>query len=91
MAESTSEQPLMTVADVAEHLQLNQQTIRNWIDAGTLPAVRIGRRVRIRRSDLDRLLDVGYQGNGSTGERFGGSSAEDFWGGEPVGDADLNP
>jgi excisionase family DNA binding protein len=91
MAESISEQPLMTVADVAEHLQLNQQTIRNWIDAGTLPAVRIGRRVRIRRVDLDRLLDAGYQGNGSNGEGSGGSSAEDFWGGEPVGDAELHP
>jgi excisionase family DNA binding protein len=87
MAESTSEQPLMTVADVAEHLQLNQQTIRNWIDAGTLPAVRVGRRVRIRRSDLDQLLDAGYRGNSDpTGE---GSIAENFWGGEPVGDAEF--
>jgi len=78
----------MTVADVAEHLQLNQQTIRNWIDAGTLPAFRVGRRVRIRRSDLDQLLHNGYQGNGDpTGEP---SIAEDFWGGEPVGDAELD-
>jgi excisionase family DNA binding protein len=36
----------LTVAEVAERLKLNQQTIRNWIDAGTLPALRIGRRVR---------------------------------------------
>jgi excisionase family DNA binding protein len=87
MAESTSEQPLMTVADVAEHLQLNQQTIRNWIDAGTLPAFRVGRRVRIRRSDLDQLLHNGYRGNGDpTGEA---SIAEDFWGGQPVGNAEL--
>ena len=32
----------MTVAEVAAILKLNQQTVRNWIDAGTLPAVRIG-------------------------------------------------
>jgi excisionase family DNA binding protein len=44
---------------VAEQLQLNQQTVRNWIDAGALPAVRIGRRVRIRRVDLDELLAQG--------------------------------
>jgi len=28
----------MTVAEVAALLKLNQQTIRNWIDGGTLPA-----------------------------------------------------
>jgi excisionase family DNA binding protein len=28
----------LTVAQVAERLKLNQQTVRNWIDAGTLPA-----------------------------------------------------
>ena len=45
----------MTVAEVAAILKLNQQTIRNWIDAGKLPALRIGRRVRIRRADFDAL------------------------------------
>jgi excisionase family DNA binding protein len=46
----------LTLAEVAE-MELNQQTVRNWIDAGTLPAVCVGqRRVRVRRSDLDRFL-----------------------------------
>lgn len=49
----------LTVADVAALLQLNQQTVRNWIDAGSLPATRVGRRVRIRQSDLDQLLAAG--------------------------------
>jgi excisionase family DNA binding protein len=49
----------LTVIEIAEHLKLNPQTIRNWIDAGSLPAVRVGRRVRIRRADLDRLLAQG--------------------------------
>jgi len=35
----------------AEILKLNPQTIRNWIDAGKLPAVRIGCRVRVLRRD----------------------------------------
>ncbi len=47
----------LTVAEVAGILKLNPQTIRNWIDAGTLPAVRIGRRVRIRREDFQALLN----------------------------------
>jgi len=28
----------LTVAEVADLLKLNQQTIRNWIDQGNLPA-----------------------------------------------------
>ena len=46
----------LTVAEVAELLKLNQQTVRNWIDQGYLPALHVGRRVRIRRTDLDELL-----------------------------------
>lgn len=49
----------LTVAEVAEKLKLNQQTIRNWIEQGTLPALRVGRRVRIRHSDLDALINGG--------------------------------
>jgi len=49
----------LTVANIAETLQINQQTIRNWIDRGALPAVRLGRRVRIREADLDRFIQAG--------------------------------
>ena len=51
------EDELLTVAEVAELLRLNQQTVRNWIDDRYLPAVRVGRRVRIRRADLCVLLE----------------------------------
>jgi excisionase family DNA binding protein len=50
----------MTVAEVAEILKLNQQTIRNMLDRGDLPFVRLGRRVRIKRSDFDRFVEQGY-------------------------------
>jgi excisionase family DNA binding protein len=49
----------LTVAEIAAILKLNQQTIRNWIDNGSLPALRIGRRVRVIRRDLDELIDRG--------------------------------
>jgi len=50
------DEEFLTVADVAEILKLNQQTVRNWIDAGYLRAFHVGRRVRIVRSDLEELL-----------------------------------
>ena len=90
MAESADlADPFLTVAEVAEMLKLNQQTVRNWIDQGSLPAVRVGRRVRIKRSDLERLLDEGYSSGGSAPvQRSSGPSADDFWGGEAVGIAE---
>jgi len=78
----------LTVAEVAEMLKLNQQTVRNWIDQGSLPAFRVGRRVRIKRSDLQRVLNEGYSSGGRAAARPAGPSAEDFWGGEPVGIAE---
>jgi excisionase family DNA binding protein len=73
----------LTVAEVAELLKLNQQTVRNWIDQGSLPALKVGRRVRIRRSDLERVLDDGamQRTKAATDQ---GPNAADFWGGEPV-------
>ncbi len=81
------EDSFLTVAEVAEVLKLNPQTVRNWIDQGSLPALRVGRRVRIRRSDFERILAESYSG-GSMGKTPAGPSAEDFWGGEAVGFAE---
>ncbi|MGZ6616905.1 MAG: helix-turn-helix domain-containing protein [Solirubrobacteraceae bacterium] len=94
----SSEDEFLTVAEIAAVLKLNQQTVRNWIDAGKLPAVHVGRRVRIRRADFDRMLEQGYSGGrpprsasepaspvASAGPRLTG---EDFWDGlhsDPVG------
>jgi excisionase family DNA binding protein len=85
------EDSFLTVAEVAETLKLNQQTVRNWIDQGSLPAIRVGRRVRIRRSDFDRLLEQGYTSGGESDGDSAAPSAADFWGGEPVGVAEPNP
>ncbi len=56
----------LTVAEVATELKVNEQTIRNWIDRGELPAVRVGsRRVRVRRPDLEAFV-VATSGAGSS-------------------------
>jgi excisionase family DNA binding protein len=88
LSSSDPEESFLTVADVAEKLQLNQQTVRNWIDQGSLPAIRVGRRVRIKRSDFDRILDEGYTGASGPGAQDGGPTAEDFWAGDAVAVAD---
>ena len=69
-------------------LKLNQQTVRNWIDQGSLPALRVGRRVRIKRSDFERVLAQAYTGGPGSASFDAGPTAEDFWGGEPVGVAE---
>jgi len=72
--QSDAPDTFLTVAEVAGILKLNQQTVRNWIDQGSLPALRVGRRVRIRRSDFERILAEGYTGpSGESGGTAGTS------------------
>jgi putative molybdopterin biosynthesis protein len=71
--QSDAPDSFLTVAEVAEILKLNQQTVRNWIDQGSLPALRVGRRVRIRRSDFERILAEGY--TGGSGSASGSSES----------------
>jgi excisionase family DNA binding protein len=47
----TEPDELLSVAEIASELKMNQQTLRNWIDSVFLPAIRTGRRVRVKRSD----------------------------------------
>ena len=89
MNSAEPEESFLTVAEVADMLKLNQQTVRNWIDQGSLPALRVGRRVRIKRSDFERVLAQSYTAGAGARGQDAGPSAEDFWGGEPVGVADA--
>lgn len=66
--ERTSDE-FLTVAEIAGMLKLNQQTVRNWIDAGTLTAIHVGRRVRISRSDFDRFVEAGQTVNPKSREQ----------------------
>ena len=48
---------LMTRAEVAQYLRVSDRTVSRLIRTGKLPASRIGRAVRIRQSDLLKMLD----------------------------------
>jgi excisionase family DNA binding protein len=53
----TQEPALATAAEVAELCRVDAATVRRWIDAGKLPAIRLpGGNLRIRRSDVDAFL-----------------------------------
>jgi excisionase family DNA binding protein len=58
-ASDASGDPFLMVAEIGQLLKLNPQIVRSWIDAGTLPAMAVGSRVRVRRVDFDRLLAQG--------------------------------
>ncbi len=48
----SDDEKLLTVAQVAERLQVNAETVRVWIRKGELDAVDIGNEYRISPEDL---------------------------------------
>lgn len=55
-----SESSFVTVAEVARQLRVSNMTVYRLIQAGQLPAVRVGRSYRIREVDVDRYLADQY-------------------------------
>lgn len=48
---------LLSINEAAEFLRVHPRTVRRFIDDGRLPGYHIGIKiVRVRRSDLDKLL-----------------------------------
>ena len=52
-----SQETLMDLKEVATYLRLKNQTVYVWVQAGILPAFRLGRLWRFRRADLDKWLE----------------------------------
>ena len=53
---AAGEDPWLTVPQVSAELKIHPATVRIWIKAGRLRAVRVGREWRVRRSEVDRTL-----------------------------------
>ncbi len=53
----TSEK-LLTPTDVANHLQVNERTVTQWLRKGHLRGFKIGRDWRISPDDLQAFLEV---------------------------------
>jgi excisionase family DNA binding protein len=48
---------ILTLEEVAAYLRLTPQTIYKWAQERRIPAVKLGKEWRFRRSILDRWLD----------------------------------
>ncbi len=60
----TSPDELLTLREVASYLRLTRTTVQRWCNEGRLPAVRIGKEYRIRRSDLEAWFKAQRDGRG---------------------------
>ncbi len=96
---------LLTVAEVAKIFRVTLQTIRNWIEWGKLPAVRVGRQFLVRREHIDALLDQAQADDGAHAtardvwdptvsrlvQRDGSTAPASLWDGYSAGAARLDP
>jgi len=48
---------IMTLEEVAKYLKVKRQTIYNWAQAGKIPAAKIGKEWRFRKSVIDRWFN----------------------------------
>ncbi|HUS62114.1 MAG TPA: helix-turn-helix domain-containing protein [Acidimicrobiales bacterium] len=65
MVEKTSNAArFLTVAEVANALRVSNMTVYRLVNAGELPAARVGRSYRIRPEDLDRYLQRSFNAAG---------------------------
>ena len=48
-----------TCEEVAAMLKITTQTVYDWISAGKLPAIKIGKSYRIEEGDIEALINRG--------------------------------
>ena len=59
-----STEPWVTLAQVAEHLQVSQDTVHRWRETKALPAHRVGRVWRFKLSEVDEWVRSGTASDG---------------------------
>jgi excisionase family DNA binding protein len=64
----TVDRDVLTLEEVANWLQVSPRTIRQWAEAGEVPACRIGKLWRFRRKDIEEWLRG--QAEGKNSRRF---------------------
>jgi excisionase family DNA binding protein len=54
-------QELLRAKEAAQFLNVSENTVRMWIWQRRLPVVRLGRAVRLRRQDLEEVIERNRQ------------------------------
>ena len=57
MMSVTELEKFFTVEELAERLQVSDQTVRRWVKSGKLTAFKPGKELRIRPADLEKFLE----------------------------------
>lgn len=60
-----SDNEILTLEEVASYLRLKPQTIYKWAQEKRIPAAKLGKEWRFRKSVIDRWLDDQMFGEGS--------------------------
>ncbi|MFQ5814320.1 MAG: helix-turn-helix domain-containing protein, partial [Anaerolineae bacterium] len=50
---------IMTVAELAEYLRVNEATVYRLAQEGQIPGMKVGRQWRFKKDAIDRLLEEG--------------------------------
>ena len=58
MARDLSDVKFLTVAEVAEMMRVSKMTVYRLVHAGELPAIRIGRSIRVPESAVQAAIDT---------------------------------
>ena len=58
----TSPAHLLTIKEVAGYCQVDEKTIRRWIEAGNLSAFKLGRQWRVAEKDFRKFLNERWTG-----------------------------
>jgi excisionase family DNA binding protein len=87
------ETKLMTIRDVAEFMQLSEQTIQRYVLNREIPYHKLKKVIRFRLSEIERWIDEGggargeHPVNGREGDLFTGLEAEQAGAGGKSGEA----
>jgi excisionase family DNA binding protein len=57
MNKSAIEKEVLTVSQVADYLQLSEMTTYKLVQEGKIPAFKIGRSWRVKKDDLEALIE----------------------------------
>lgn len=49
----TGQEPYVSLEVVAEHFDVSEKTLRRWLADRKIPAIRVGRQIRLRLSDVE--------------------------------------